>query len=304
MLSSLFISNPGVSFRVYILTGDTPDQKNQENFNRLAFLYNQDIIFITVDESILCNCPIRLGDHVTLATYYRLLAPLVLPDYIEKVIYLDGDLIVDDSIMDLWNTDVSNVAFAAAIDESYNDPEIYRRLGLDINIPYTSAGVLLINLKYWRQQSVMERSLDCINKMKEKLLFHDQDAINVVLQNEKSFFPIRFNFQSGYIRPWAYNSYDIDMQNNIIQAIPHPVVIHYSGPGKPWFRFNDHPYKSYYFHYKSLSLWKDLRQINTYDAKAFAHDILGRILRLIHLKPKMYIISAQKKNGTFFQRKV
>ena len=295
MLTSLFINNTRIKIHVFFLIGENLSQQTYYRFNQLAESYHHDIQYVKVDESILCNCPIRIGDHVSLATYFRLIAPVLLPEYIDKVLYLDGDIIVDDSIMDLWNTDVSNVAIAAVTDESYRNPEVYERLGLDNNIPYTSAGVLIMNLGYWRDHNVIGRCLDCIERQKNKLLFHDQDTLNIVCQYEKSILPAKFNLQSGFLRPWNFQTYDSPIQKEIADTLHSPVIIHYSGPGKPWLKYNDHPYKSYYYHYKKQSLWKDYPQLNTYNAESFAHDIVGRALRFFNIKPKLYIISPIKK---------
>lgn len=294
MLTSLFENNKESKFVVHMLTGGL-NQENRDALKRLTDLYGHKIHLIHVDESRLSSCPIRIGDHVSLATWFRLLAPMLLPDNVDKLLYLDGDIIIDGSVKDLWATDVSHVAIGACIDESYMDQEVYRRLGLDAAIPYTSAGVLLINLRYWREHRVMERCLDCVARMADKLLFHDQDTLNVVLQKEKMILPVKWNLQHGFLRPWFFDAFEPHFQEEIIKATESPIIIHYSGPGKPWFKYNDHPFKSYFLYYKHKSYWKDNPQINTYRTIDLVRDIIGRILRFIHLKPALYIIPPRKK---------
>ena len=289
MLTSLFLNNPESVFSVHILMGEEPVPKVRDDYQKLALFFGQDIQFIKVDESLLFNCPIRIGDHVTLATYYRLIAPLVLPQDIDKILYLDGDIIVDSPIGDLWNTDISTVGIGASIDESYHEAERYDRLELNRRIPYSSAGVLLINLKYWKEHNVMERCLSYINQLGDRLLFHDQDTLNVVLQNEKVFFPIKYNFQSGFIRPWNFNNYDYSIREEILNSVHNPSIIHYSGPGKPWFKFNDHPFKRRFLYYKKMSLWNGTPQINDQNPYSSLRILAGRVLRMLHLKPMMYI---------------
>lgn len=46
--------------------------------------------------------------------YYRLLAPLFLPDYVEKVLYLDPDILVINPVRPLWEMELNGYVFAAA----------------------------------------------------------------------------------------------------------------------------------------------------------------------------------------------
>lgn len=296
MLTSLFESNPDEDFHIHMMIGENSFcDETRSLYKRLMGIYHQKISYITVKASSLAHCPIRIGDHVTLATYYRLLAPALLPAELDKILWLDGDIIIDRPIGDLYRTDISNYGIGTVIDESYKNASIYERLGLNPQIPYTSAGVLLINLSYWRRHQLMERCMECINKMADKLLFHDQDTLNVVLQEQKYLLPVKWNFQSGFLRPWIFEDFDEELKQRIVSSADEPAIIHYSGPGKPWFKYNDHPYRPFFLYYKRLSLWKDTPLTNTYVLTSLVRDLAGRVFRLLHLKPSLYIVSRQRK---------
>ena len=293
MLTSLFENNKRERIIVHMLTGGL-QAENESALHQLANRYGQALHFVYVDESALAKCPIRVNDHVTLSTWFRLLAPVLLPDSIDKVLYLDGDIIVNGPIKALWNTDIKDYAIGAAIDESYWNSEIYDRLIIDKQIPYTSAGVLLINLAYWRNKKGVERCFSCIEKMADKLLFHDQDTVNVVFQKEKRLLPITYNLQYGFIRKWSFSACDNTVQQEILSTIHNPVIIHYSGPGKPWFRFNDNPYRKFFLKYKRLSLWNNTKLQYVYSLSDILRDFAGRIARAIRLKEALYIINSQE----------
>ena len=75
MLTSLFENNKELNLCIYILAEHLSDRSRNE-FAELAKNYDQKIEIITVNNETLKDCPIRIGDHVSIATYYRLLAPV------------------------------------------------------------------------------------------------------------------------------------------------------------------------------------------------------------------------------------
>ncbi len=291
MLTSLFETNKDERFSVYVLTSGLKDN-SIALLQELSHSFSNELFVYVIDETQLADCPIRPGDHVSLATYYRLIAANILPKNIEKILWLDGDLIINGPIRELWETALGDLAIAAVTDESYCQQEIYQRLQLDAAIPYTSAGVILINLAYWREHNATSRFMDCIRLHRERLLFHDQDTLNIVLQKEKMILPLTWNFQSGFITSWTYPSYPQSFQNDIFNTTQSPRIIHYSGPSKPWFRNSLHPYRAYFEKYKTLSLWKDLPS-KSFGLKQDIRDSVGKFLRTIRLRPSPFIIKDQ-----------
>ena len=97
MLTSLFENNKGLNFCIYILV-EHLSNKSKSEFATLAKKYSQNIEIITVDGEKLKECPIRTGDHVSIVTYYRLLAPILLPSDVDKILYLDCDMIINGNI--------------------------------------------------------------------------------------------------------------------------------------------------------------------------------------------------------------
>lgn len=292
MLTSLFENNGSERFFVHILTSGLKED-SLSLLKKVTARYHQKIFFISIDESDFSDCPIRSGDHVTMATYYRLIAASVLPDAIDRILWLDGDLIVDGPIASLWETDLAHFAVAAVTDESFGKAEIYQRLQLNPAIPYTSAGVLLINLDYWRKHGVTTRFMDCIRQQHDRLLFHDQDILNIVLQDEKTILPLTWNYQTGFITSWSFPDYPGPFQQEILHTADNPCIIHYSGPSKPWFKNSIHPYRAYYEKYKALSPWKDLPP-KSFGLKQDAKNWIGKTFRTMKLRSSPYILQDRK----------
>ena len=296
MLTSLFDNNKGDSFEIFVLTAGL-EEKTIADFQTLVNSNHSKLSVIIVDESRLRNCPIREGDHVTLATYYRLLTPILLPD-IERVLYIDGDIIINKSIKPLWDTDITGKALAAVIDEDYNGEDRHQRLNIPQHIPYFNAGVLLINLKYWREHDVINRCMLCIETMADKLLFHDQDTLNVVLNKEIKLLPLTYNFQRGFIDYAFYNHMDSKYQEEINEIKYNPTVIHFTGYSKPWHEGCRHPYTSHFLFYWQKSLWHDMPLMaNTQSLKQRFMQIRNEIIWVLGIKkrPKTYLIERQAK---------
>lgn len=92
------------------------------------------------------------GDF-SLATYSRLFIASLLPETVDKVIYLDCDALVLDSFKEILNLDLNNY-LAAGVLALNCTAEVKKAIDLNEDDLYINAGMLLINLKRWRQENV------------------------------------------------------------------------------------------------------------------------------------------------------
>lgn len=287
MLTSLFTNNMEEFFEVFILSRGL-NAENESSLQKLGESFHAHVHIIRVNQSVFDGCPIRPGDHVTLETYFRLLAPKLLPEHVERILYMDGDIIVKNSIRDLWDWDVDQYAIAAVIDESF--VEQGGRLGFDSDSIYFNAGILLLNLKYWRAHDVSDRCMRYIENNPDILLFHDQDTLNIVLKDEKTLLPITYNFQTGFYLSWNASFFSKDLMHQIQVTAKNPTVIHYTGSMKPWTKSSDHPYRRYYLHYRKMSLWRNVPLINDASTFELIRLAFGRFAKRIGLLPKKYVV--------------
>jgi lipopolysaccharide biosynthesis glycosyltransferase len=114
-------------------------------------------------------------------TYARLQLPAILPASISKIIYLDADIVVLDDLSKLWMENVDDFALAAVSDSL--DAQI-KAGNLDVEgVPcvkhYFNAGVLLLNLDYWRRECISQRAFAYLDENPASP-FADQDSLNVV----------------------------------------------------------------------------------------------------------------------------
>jgi lipopolysaccharide biosynthesis glycosyltransferase len=194
---------------------------------------------------------LRVDGHATVAVYYRLLAPRLLPADINKILYLDSDIIVRRSLNDLWDTDLTDRALAAVPDYDPWAPstiwatccEDAKGLGFPVGAKYFNSGVLLINLQFWRQNNVPERAIAFIRNNPQKVQYWDQDALNAILVNQWIELPGCWNAQS-----------EADWMPTFMGTKPDPAIVHFS-TGKPWYWSNTHPFKHEYGKYRFKTPW-------------------------------------------------
>ena len=293
MLTSLFENNKDKTFNVYIQCSNI-DDSNKAILKEMEKKYDNKIIITEIEEKGFADCPIRQGDHVSIAAYYRLLAPNVLPKDIDKILYLDCDIIVNNDIEGLYTQDINNYAYAAVIDEDNENVEKHARLGYSIEMPYINSGVLLMNLKYWRENNVVERCFNYIAENPKKVILHDQDTLNAVLNKEVLLLPVCFNLQTAMLYRRAI--LNAKTKNEVETAKFSPTIIHYTGVGKPWYRDSQHPYTRRFLHYKKLSFWKEYPLLKNKRTlyETFLH-LRNSIIWAIGLKkrPQTYIIEKQ-----------
>ena len=262
MLTSLFESNKDCHFVVYVFEDGSVTEENVSKYQRLAKKYGNDVVLKTIDESMVKGFP---TGWVTLPTYYRLLAPEVLQESISKIIYFDVDIIVKGDIKPLWKVNLDGMAIAGSRRASnWRDISFSERLGYNSFDEYFNAGVLVINLDFWRANDISKALLDYIRLNignKSKLLYMDQDALNVVLHDKKVFFPERYNFRPSIFMKNYWIDFPEDQLRHYIVECKSSAVIHYTGE-KPWnYRSYGGPFFSEWEKHRRKSLWRDCRNI-------------------------------------------
>lgn len=253
-IDSILQHNSESFFSVFIVTtGFSP-----KNIETIETFSNQrknqaKIEIITANEDILKDCSIKKDDHVSIAAYLRILLPSVLPKNINKILYLDGDILCVSSIFDFYNTDISNKSCSVVRDERNDDEELFYRLEYPKEFGYFNSGVILINLDWWRKNDIQNKTLNYISRNKEKCLWHDQDALNVTLAGTIDFADFRYNLTQGFLFEKKQLKIDSKYYSKIDSAIKSPCIIHYCATYKPWHIECNSPFKKFWWQsYKKI----------------------------------------------------
>lgn len=248
-ITSILKNNSDVN--IIILTEDLTEE-NKRILREEVDIHNAKIDFILVDTGIIDKLPMPSHaclSHISRATYYRLLLPNLISAKIEKVIYLDCDLLVHSNLQELWNLNIENHAIGACKQIGGNR-DAYR-LGIPKEYGYFNAGVLLINVKYWRDNNISNSLITFLTENIERVVFHDQDALNAVLYDKCLHLHQRWNMNyATYYKEYLAQKEEylkeieeaLDYQNN-------PSILHYSARKKPWNWQCTHPLQKLYYDY-------------------------------------------------------
>lgn len=262
MLVSLLINNKDVE--IFVLT-EGLKQENQAIITEEVERYNGKVHFCIVNPLIVEKFPMPTFSglsHISRATYYRLLIADLLPKYVHKAIYLDCDIIVNHSIEELWNTDITEYAIAASKQIGYGYEA--ERLGYPIEYGYFNAGMNVINLDYFRENNVSQQLIDYIAQNYNLIKFHDQDALNGVLYDKTLHVMPQWNMTSiAYVYQMdklgdrkdgkLINNYD-EEKINIKKYLKNPYILHYVSKPKPWQKKCVHPLYDMYYTYAKKTI--------------------------------------------------
>lgn len=194
--------------------------------------------------------------------YGRLFAPFITKA--DKILYLDCDLLIVDSLKELWNTNIKGYSLAA-VQGPGASAENRAKLNITPETRYINSGMLLINLNYWRKYNITEKLIDYLNRNGEIPPYHDQNIINAVCYRDMLIIHPKYNLLWSMMccKPkdicrlnkiqYYYNDKEIE------NAINHPVIIHFSNSiyGRPWRKGCHHKYKKRYLYYKQISPWRN-----------------------------------------------
>ena len=183
---------------------------------------------------------IKTHSYISLSTFYRLKLASLLPD-VEKVLYLDCDVVVNDDIEQLYNTDITDYYAAGVMDTAMKSSGWVPKLEKD-NL-YFNAGVLLFNLEKIRQDNIEQKFEAYTTENIDNIRVGDQQIINVVCQGKIKQLPSDWNVQSSNFINRS------DYTNN-------PKIVHYVGKQKPWIFGSMNYWKNLYFDVLDKTPWK------------------------------------------------
>jgi len=180
--------------------------------------------------------------HISWAAYARIFTAHLLDESIEKVLYLDCDLLICDDLRPLWNTDISEYALAGVENPMSDRREIF---GIPASSPYINTGVILMNLKWWREHDAIPQLVQYIRQNGSLLTLLDQDAINAVLHPYILRLPYRWNVFQPFFEE-HHDTMGISRREQK-SLTTRPAIVHFTGFFKPWQYSTVHPYQSAYW---------------------------------------------------------
>ena len=206
------------------------DYISERNVARLKDLVSSytfaELKVIIVDDSKLRG----LKDTWTIYTWYRVLLPEILEKDVHRVLYLDADVLVAGNIGELFRLDMTDKAIAGTIDFQSKDISTYKRCGYEPEKEYVCAGIMLMNLDYWRKHDIANQVVRWGRDNNDRIQFPDQDSINYICRNAKILLPLKYDIVDGFFHDdYYYQHYPMELR----ECVESPIIIHYAGQA-PW----------------------------------------------------------------------
>ena len=248
MLTSLFLTNKKYNFYVFIIHNFN-DEIHIQKIHEFFILSKNSFELIKLDDTLIKEDAIVSG-HISLSAYYRIYLPKILPLHINKVLYVDVDIVVKKDLGILWEKSIDNQSHFAVEDKGFSD--LYKQnILMENNSMYFNSGILFINLNYWRENNIFEKCIIFLKNYKNRIQLHDQDVLNSILCNQWKELPYAYNAQESIFR----KDLPLYRNKNYLNAYFNPIIIHYTGGGhsKPWYKECRHDLKNEYafYYYKS-----------------------------------------------------
>lgn len=251
MLTSMIMSNFNESFDVYVAHSSLED----EDFNLINDCIDSrrcKITDIKIPDGMFGDAPVT--DRYPKEMYYRIFAAHYLPKELDRILYLDPDLVVINSIENLYNMDLEGNFFAAASHVHSRLKKINEiRLAMPEDSTYINSGVMLLNLTELREKQNIQEVYDYIEDYKLFLVLPDQDVLNGVYAGKTVHIdPLIYNLSDRYLNLYNANPKNINNKKDMRWVAHNTSIIHYCGRKKPWKAGYKGTLGVFYYYYENL----------------------------------------------------
>ena len=250
MLCSFFASNPVErDVTVHLLHSAIPGNRLEELGDFCAG-FGAALAPIAVDAALFENAP--TSRRYPKEMYYRLLSPLILPQDVERVLYLDPDTLVINPLRPLWELPLEGKLFAAASHTGLTDmANGINQLRLDTEHKYFNSGVIRIDLTAARQQVTAEDIFQCVRAHGKDLILPDQDVFNMLYGRQTM--PVDDAIWNYDVRNYSKYLIRSSGQRDLNWVMANTAVLHFCGRNKPWHTGYKNPFGMLYLHYQNLT---------------------------------------------------
>jgi lipopolysaccharide biosynthesis glycosyltransferase len=279
-LASLLSSNGRHRFRILVCSLE-PNPENEMKIRQIAQEFgNATVEFILFTPKYREALPV--DRYISLGAYLRLFVTEYVDPALDKLLYLDSDLIIRKDIETLWAADIDAYLAAAAV-----EPRFHENPGIVPGEPYFNSGVMLINLSRWRSEGdLIEQFIACAKQKFSALPYWDQDILNIVLRGRVAFLSPRWNFHAIYaeLLPEQLGF----ARDEFLSIRRNPDIIHFTSKDKPWHYIPEPQYKRCYWEALSRTPWKGAVPLGYTRGNA-----LRKVLKMKRLKQQVRLHGAQ-----------
>lgn len=249
LLTSIVLNNPGERFRVYLMHRKI-SQEALELLARQCARLDLELCPVAVEKPLFDGAPTTR--QYPQEMYYRLLAGRLLPQTLQRVLYLDPDILVINPLRPLWEAELGEKLFAAAAHtgktEIAND---VNRLRLGTEHKYYNSGVLLIALDACRREICPEELFRYAREHAKELLLPDQDLLNILYgRRTLELDDYIWNYDARKYSSYLFRS---SGEADVDWVMRHTAILHFCGRSKPWKKRYNHRFGLLYKHYIQMA---------------------------------------------------
>ena len=242
--------NETTEYIIHILVNNISDESKSKLLMLNAENFKINLLPVNVDEKF-SNLTKKDGDlHVSPSALIKLRLPNILKK-IGKVLYLDGDIIIQDDLLDLYNTNI-NGYYAGVVKDiiSERNPNHMKNMGIKHKY-YFNSGMMLLNLTKCRDDKMVGKLLEYRENGKNH--FMDQDTLNYVFKENVKYLSYKYNYLNKFHDWWGGERLSIFygevISKDKIDSFKNAVIIHLGSHEKPWIYnmgYLSRIYKKYY----------------------------------------------------------
>ncbi|MBQ8591884.1 MAG: glycosyltransferase family 8 protein, partial [Lachnospiraceae bacterium] len=276
-----FIQHPDITIHVYAMHMDL-SESDRKALASLAQEYNNELHFLTINRADFSDA-LPTTESWPLEAYFRLQLTDLLPRHIDRILYLDVDMIILSSLSQLYHEDFEEKLFCVCKDMGVNGKlnDIRNQLFEPLynkGFIYFNSGIMLWNIASLRKQYNFRSYMELAASLNYQILAPDQDLLNYMHWN-----------QVKYVDEYKYNlfarlAYNHGITQEDILTETH--VIHYTG-FKPW--------SGEYVHYDTEQLWWDYAKLTPFYHE-FLEEFLASSLTSTEVQDTMEKLIEDKRN--------
>lgn len=265
-LQSLFIQQKHTKLLRVFLIENALSEENKDKLNAIANEFGRKIEYIDMpDIQTKMGTDLYIPHRLNIVDYARLLAAEILPNDIDRIIQLDCDLYLRHPIDELWEMNLDGI-YCRMINEGHN-----KRNRKILKIPgegmYYNSGVVLINLKKWREDRIQEKFIEYIRFMHGYIPINAQGVMNAVMDGKIGLLPLKYNVHT-LMYAFSYSDYlklrrpaEFYTKEEFEGALNDPTIVHFMTcfyfDVRPWMKGCLHPKTGEFLEYRKMTPFAD-----------------------------------------------
>lgn len=316
-MTSLYENNKDIEELDTYILAENISEESKNDLIANAKKYERKLIFFETQQLVDYMKQVGIPSYRnSYATNMKMFIPQFLNEEIERLIYIDSDTIIMQSIRGFYEMDMQGKPIAMGLDSLGGRHKLY--IGFSEADDYYNAGIILYDMKQWREQGCTEQIMDHVKNVRSHYMSPDQDLINVVLKNNICRFDLRYNLQPHHM---VYSVKQMSIffpQKNyydslqVEDAVKNPVIFHtFRFLGEfPWHLNSLHPATKLFDQYLRLSYWKGYAKIvseqnsTVFKAERLLYKILPKTVFLLFFKMSYERFIAKASRASMKQKNI